>query len=151
MIQNAQASPVVVTGATGRVGRPLVDELSRRGHPVRAVARDPMSTSFASGVDVAASALDAVRGAGAVFKLSARRMQASSPRLLDMIARRRPTTLPRVGRPPAAARERIPTPVANRGPPAADVLLGGPAGVSAIVGTTVRCPRRLALADMAII
>ena len=32
---------VAVLGATGRTGRPLVDELLRRGHSVTAVARDP--------------------------------------------------------------------------------------------------------------
>jgi len=32
---------VAVLGATGRTGRPLVDELLRRGHTVTALARDP--------------------------------------------------------------------------------------------------------------
>lgn len=32
---------IAVLGATGRTGRPLVDELLRRGHTVTALARDP--------------------------------------------------------------------------------------------------------------
>jgi uncharacterized protein YbjT (DUF2867 family) len=33
------ASPILVTGATGNTGRPLVEALTRRGAPVRAMVR----------------------------------------------------------------------------------------------------------------
>ncbi|MEU7862126.1 NmrA family NAD(P)-binding protein [Nonomuraea sp. NPDC049141] len=32
---------ILVTGATGTVGRLIVDELARNGHQVRALTRDP--------------------------------------------------------------------------------------------------------------
>ena len=51
---------VVVTGATGNVGRPLVKELTQAGIEVRAVSRTPGAGTFGS-------ALDALPGADAVF------------------------------------------------------------------------------------
>src|ERR1700712_3584827 len=51
---------VVVTGATGNVGRPLVDELTEAGIEVRAVTRRPGAGAFGF-------ALDALPGADAVF------------------------------------------------------------------------------------
>lgn len=42
---------VAVLGATGRTGGPLVRELQRRGHDVRALVRDPAALSL-GGVDV---------------------------------------------------------------------------------------------------
>ena len=47
---------VAVLGATGRTGRPLVTELRRRGHDVRALVRDPAAFSVA-GVDVVAGSV----------------------------------------------------------------------------------------------
>jgi uncharacterized protein YbjT (DUF2867 family) len=43
---------IVVTGATGKVGRQVVMQLSERGEPVRAVARDPGSAGMPAGVEV---------------------------------------------------------------------------------------------------
>ena len=43
---------IVVTGATGKVGRQVVMQLRERGEPVRAVARDPGSTGMPAGVEV---------------------------------------------------------------------------------------------------
>ena len=47
---------VAVLGATGRTGRPLVTELTRRGHEVRALVRDPASLSV-PGVEVIAGSV----------------------------------------------------------------------------------------------
>ena len=58
---------IVVTGATGNVGRPLVAELAAAGAPVRAVTRTPETATFASCVEVVGSAADALPGASAVF------------------------------------------------------------------------------------
>lgn len=43
---------ILVTGATGNVGRQVVAQLRERGSPVRAVARDPASASLPAGVEV---------------------------------------------------------------------------------------------------
>ena len=45
---------IVVTGASGNVGRPLVDELLRRGVQVRAVSRHPAEAGLPAEVDVRA-------------------------------------------------------------------------------------------------
>lgn len=43
---------IVVTGATGTVGRPVVTQLTERGVAVRAVTRDPGSAGMPAGVEV---------------------------------------------------------------------------------------------------
>jgi uncharacterized protein YbjT (DUF2867 family) len=58
---------IVVTGATGNVGRPLVMQLHHAGAQVRAVSRHPDTAGFPAGVDVVASAASALSGASAVF------------------------------------------------------------------------------------
>ncbi len=58
---------IVVTGATGNVGHPLVAELLAAGARVRAVSRRPGQAGFSPGVEVVDSAADAVEGASAVF------------------------------------------------------------------------------------
>ena len=58
---------IVVTGATGNVGRPLVAELMRAGVRVRAVTRNPAAARLPDGVDLTSSARDALSGATAVF------------------------------------------------------------------------------------
>ena len=58
---------IVVTGATGNVGRPLATELAAAGVRVRAVTRSPQNAGFPSSVEVVGSATDALTGASAVF------------------------------------------------------------------------------------
>jgi uncharacterized protein YbjT (DUF2867 family) len=65
---------IVVTGAAGRVGRALVEVLTRAGSPVRAVCRRAPDRPLPSGVETvqadltdAASLRPALRGAEAVF------------------------------------------------------------------------------------
>jgi uncharacterized protein YbjT (DUF2867 family) len=58
---------IVITGATGNVGRPLVAELAAAGARVRAVTRTPQTAQFPDGVEVVGSAEGALSGASAVF------------------------------------------------------------------------------------
>jgi uncharacterized protein YbjT (DUF2867 family) len=58
---------IVITGATGNIGRPLVAELVAAGAHVRAVTRTPDSATFPGGVEAVDSALDALPGASALF------------------------------------------------------------------------------------
>ncbi len=65
---------ILVTGATGRVGRRVVDELLRAGVPVRALTRRPEQAALPAGAEVvmgdltAPDSLDtALHGAEAVF------------------------------------------------------------------------------------
>ncbi len=58
---------IVVTGATGNVGSPLVSLLVAAGAQVRAITRKPETAGFPDGVQALSSALDAVPGASAVF------------------------------------------------------------------------------------
>ncbi|MFD1330686.1 SDR family oxidoreductase [Methylopila musalis] len=69
---------ILVTGATGRVGRHVVDQLVRRGAAVRALTRDASKATFPDGVDVAQGDLldiDAMRrafdGVTSLFLLNA--------------------------------------------------------------------------------
>lgn len=48
---------ILVTGATGTVGRELVAELARRGAKVRALSRTPAATAFPAGVETVAADL----------------------------------------------------------------------------------------------
>jgi uncharacterized protein YbjT (DUF2867 family) len=45
---------ILVTGATGTIGRPLVDVLAAKGVKVRAVTRDPRAADLPAGVETAA-------------------------------------------------------------------------------------------------
>jgi uncharacterized protein YbjT (DUF2867 family) len=65
---------ILVTGATGRVGRLVVDELLRAGATVRALTRQPERAALPDGVDIVAGDLTdppsldpALDGAAAVF------------------------------------------------------------------------------------
>jgi uncharacterized protein YbjT (DUF2867 family) len=58
---------IVVTGATGNVGRPLVTQLVDAGAKVRAVSRRPQSAGLPADVEVVELASEAVAGASAVF------------------------------------------------------------------------------------
>jgi uncharacterized protein YbjT (DUF2867 family) len=69
-------NPVLVTGATGRVGRLVVGELLAAGVPVRALTRRPSAAELPAAIEVfagdlaAPESLDAaLRGVGAVFLL----------------------------------------------------------------------------------
>jgi uncharacterized protein YbjT (DUF2867 family) len=70
-----QLPPVLVTGATGRVGRAVIDQLIDAGVPVRALTRRPeAAATLPANVEVVIGdltvpeSLDAgLRGAGAVF------------------------------------------------------------------------------------
>ena len=72
---------IVVTGATGNVGRPLVAELLAAGARVRAISR-AAQTGFGSHVDMFDSAVDALAGASAVFLNS----RALGPELAPVVA-----------------------------------------------------------------
>ncbi|MCD0444037.1 NmrA family NAD(P)-binding protein [Glycomyces sp. A-F 0318] len=48
---------ILVTGATGNVGRHLVARLAAAGHPVRALTRDPAAARFPEGVEAVAGDL----------------------------------------------------------------------------------------------
>ncbi|MGZ6779146.1 MAG: NmrA family NAD(P)-binding protein [Mycobacterium sp.] len=58
---------ILVTGATGNVGRPLVNLLAAAGARVRAVTRDSASARFPADVEVVSSPAAGLSGASAVF------------------------------------------------------------------------------------
>jgi uncharacterized protein YbjT (DUF2867 family) len=58
---------ILVTGATGNVGRPLVTQLVQAGAEVRAVTRHPDTAQLPAGVQVVTSAAAGLPGASAVF------------------------------------------------------------------------------------
>ncbi|MBP2300519.1 SDR family oxidoreductase [Azospirillum picis] len=69
---------ILVTGATGRVGRHVVDQLVKRGAAVRVLTRDPSKAGFPAGVEVARGDMldidalrDAFRGVRTLFLLNA--------------------------------------------------------------------------------
>ncbi|MFC5747656.1 NmrA family NAD(P)-binding protein [Actinomadura rugatobispora] len=43
---------ILVTGATGAVGRPLVHALLRAGHKVRALTRNPATANLPAGAEL---------------------------------------------------------------------------------------------------
>lgn len=69
---------ILVTGATGRVGRHVVEQLVQRGAPVRVLTRDPSKVAFPPEVDVAKGDLldlgamrSALQGVRTLFLLNA--------------------------------------------------------------------------------
>ncbi|NID05698.1 NmrA family NAD(P)-binding protein [Luteibacter jiangsuensis] len=69
---------ILVTGATGRVGRHVVEQLVQRGAPVRVLTRDPSKVAFPPEVDVAKGDLldldamrSALQGVSTLFLLNA--------------------------------------------------------------------------------
>jgi uncharacterized protein YbjT (DUF2867 family) len=69
-----QVAPVLVTGATGRIGRVVVDRLVDAGVPVRALTRHPELAALPASVEVVGGDLTvpesldaALRGVGSVF------------------------------------------------------------------------------------
>ncbi len=83
---------ILVTGATGNVGWPLVDQLIRAGARVRAVTRRPASAQFPPGVEVVASAAAGVPGASAVF-LNSRALGDELAAIVDLARREGVTRL----------------------------------------------------------
>jgi uncharacterized protein YbjT (DUF2867 family) len=83
---------IVITGATGNVGRPLVAELVAAGAAVRAITRAPQLTGFPSGVEVFDSATDALPGASAILINS----RALGPAMPGVVARCRDAGISKV-------------------------------------------------------
>lgn len=89
-------NPILVTGATGNTGRPLVEALARLGVPVRAMVRDPASrTTLPDGVQVAVADFDdaaslaaALDGAGRAYLVtpSSEQAGAQQKRFADLAA-----------------------------------------------------------------
>jgi uncharacterized protein YbjT (DUF2867 family) len=77
---------IVVTGATGNVGRPLVTQFVNAGVEVRAVTRDPTTAGFPAGVEVVSSAAAALQGASAVF-LNSRALGEDLAEVVDLARR----------------------------------------------------------------
>jgi uncharacterized protein YbjT (DUF2867 family) len=83
---------ILVTGATGNVGRRLVGLLDDAGAPVRAVSRSPHTAALPARADVVAgdparpeTMRDALRGVSAIF-LNPRAVADSAPELLALAA-----------------------------------------------------------------
>jgi uncharacterized protein YbjT (DUF2867 family) len=83
---------ILVTGATGNVGRTLVDLLDGAGAPVRAVSRSPHTAGLPTRVDVVAgdparpeTIVDALQGVSAIF-LNPRAVAGAAPELLALAA-----------------------------------------------------------------
>jgi uncharacterized protein YbjT (DUF2867 family) len=83
---------IVVTGATGNVGRPLVTALVDGGAKVRAVSRRPQSAGLPAEVEVVESAIEAVAGASAVF-LNSRALGSELDEVVDQARREGVTRL----------------------------------------------------------
>jgi len=92
--RTARAQPVLVTGATGRVGRAVVAELLGAGVPVRALTRRPDAARLPEAVEVLSGDLTvpesldhALQGVGAVF-LVWTAPPATVPAVIDRLASR---------------------------------------------------------------
>lgn len=83
---------IVVTGATGNVGRPLVTHLVKAGAKVRAVSRRPQSAGLLGEVEVVESATEAIPGASAVF-LNSRALGGELAAVVDQARREGVTRL----------------------------------------------------------
>jgi uncharacterized protein YbjT (DUF2867 family) len=95
-IMTQQASPVLVTGATGNTGRAVVHALTRRGAPVRAMVRAQADRSrlpdgvavIVADFDDAASIAAALKGAERAYLVtpSSERAEAQQRRFADLAA-----------------------------------------------------------------
>jgi uncharacterized protein YbjT (DUF2867 family) len=83
---------IVVTGATGNVGRPLVTHLIDAGAKVRAVSRHPRVAGLPAEVEVVESAAEAIPGASAVF-LNSRALEGELAAVVDQARREEVTRL----------------------------------------------------------
>ncbi|MFC7718443.1 SDR family oxidoreductase [Nonomuraea recticatena] len=59
---------ILVTGATGTVGRHVVEQLVERGERVRALTRNPGRASFPEGVEIVAGDLTVTASLTAAFE-----------------------------------------------------------------------------------
>lgn len=89
-------APVLVTGATGRIGRMVVDQLVGAGVPVRALTREPARASLPAAVEVVGgdftvpgSLDDPLRDASAVFLVWTLPFD-TAPAVIERIARYTP-------------------------------------------------------------
>ena len=73
---------IVITGATGNIGRPLVQHLVNAGAKVRAVTRNPGAAVLPAGAEAVSDAAEALDGATAVFLNS----RALGPQLAEVVA-----------------------------------------------------------------
>lgn len=87
-------NPILVTGATGNVGRHVVSELLAAGASVRALTRDPTSARLPDGVDIVRGDLTApdtlepaLDGVDVVFLVWPLGTAYEAPPVLDAIAR----------------------------------------------------------------
>ena len=84
---------IVVIGATGNIGRSVVDEALRRGHTVTATTRDPAKVAPRAGMIVKAANTSDVAGTADVLKghdaaiLSVKWNEADISQVLDAIAK----------------------------------------------------------------
>jgi uncharacterized protein YbjT (DUF2867 family) len=90
----SERSVILVTGATGNVGRHVVSQLLRMGATVRALARDPASAGLPDGVDMRRGDLSApdtlaacLNGVDAVFLLWPGLPASLAPAVLDVIGK----------------------------------------------------------------
>lgn len=86
---------IIVTGATGRVGRHVVARLAEAGAAVRAVVRDPATAGMPEGVEVVQGDLTRPEtlephlvGADSVFLVWPWFTAEGAPAVIDMVARR---------------------------------------------------------------
>lgn len=83
---------ILVTGATGNVGRHVVAELRASGHPVRALTRSPADADLPAGVEVVRGELpgldeSVLDGVGPVFLVWPFTTADDAPPVIDLIAR----------------------------------------------------------------
>ena len=83
---------ILITGATGNVGRPLVEQLADAGVEVRAVTRHPAAAEFPADVKVVGSAAAGLPGASAIF-LNSRALGEELGAVVDLAVRQGVTRL----------------------------------------------------------
>ena len=83
---------ILITGATGNVGRPLVEQLADAGVEVRAVTRHPTAAEFPADVKVVGSAAAGLPGASAIF-LNSRALGEELGAVVEMALRQGVTRL----------------------------------------------------------